>query len=290
MANFWKSVGDRIPIPDDAVTACNWLKRNYRGCIVSLAIILGVGGLVVARGDLSSPRIAFAHADAKAMAQGIFGGMKDKLGEMARGIEAALAENAKTNAEVSAVKGRVTKIEQAPTMTADDLSREIKVLMDSIELKINQKVPMSEYQNDKKLLDQKVSMLQSIIDSVVGKANAEPAPQQPQSPPAQPATPAEAGSKADNARYEQVIKSCPTLMAGWTHDRNKLSVLYAGMSEKDFESVMQECRRREAKLLFPRPEPKLRDLAFREKERQTALNRVPICSFGTFSKEKGKCI
>lgn len=286
MKNFLKKAADRIPVPDGAVTACHWLKKNYLGCFISLAILLGIFGVVWARGDLSPPRIAFAHADAKAMAQGIFGGMKDKLGEMARGIEAALAENAKTNAEVSAVKGRVTKIEQAPTMTADDLQREIKKLMDTIQLKIDQKVPMSEYQNDKKLLTEKVSMLQSIMNSVVGKANAQPAPAA-QAPPA----PAE---QVDLVRFEQVRQQCPTYMEKYFSQKDALPKETVALklnekTPKQFESALNDCRHKEANLQYPPPAKTPRDLKFYEKER-LALNRVPKCSFGVFSKEKGKCI
>lgn len=297
MGTFFRNVADRIPIPDGVVAGCNWLRSNYRGCFISVAILLGISALVWARGDISPPRIAFAHADAKAMAQGIFGGMKDKLGEMARGIEAALAENAKTNAEVNAVKGRVTKIEQAPTMTADDLEREIKKLMDTIQLKIDQKVPMSEYQNDRKLLDQKVSMLQSVINSVVGTANAQPAPPAPVAPAAAPATPpaktaklAEAPGTApiDYTRLNELVDENPRAMAGYEAYKDDWAIRYSKMSQEDFEAARQRIRIREAGL--NRPPKTSRDLANYEKERRAAISKVPKCDIGAFSKEKGKCV
>jgi len=283
------------------LTLPDWTVRHRWAILGTFAVLLAVGLVLMFGGENKNTplttRIAFANADAEAMAKGIFGGMEPKLREMAQAIETVSAENAKTNVEVESVKGRVAKIENAPAMTPEDLQREIKKLMDTIELRLKQLVPMSQYEEDKKAAAAKISALERITNafSIVANAQTEPParvvrtvpvarPIQPTAPAVAPAKPAE----IDHTRFDELVQENPRAMAGTEEHRDKWALYYNALTPEQFEQARQKIRIREAGL--DRPKSTERDLANYEKERRAAVAHVPRCKSGTFSKEKGKCI
>lgn len=176
----------------------DWVVK-FRLYIISAVILLLVGGLVLWRSkDMPSPiqtagdkpTTISSEIDAANLVQGLFAPLKPEIlkwvsnnerikssiKELAKKEEEDRAELAKQTGRIDVLETNVDQLQKRPVLTREDVEKamrkEVEKLNQEIEALRKQSAPVSEL----KAVETKVSLLESALNALVGKANAQPAP------------------------------------------------------------------------------------------------------------------